>query len=63
MIEKDPALAEAVASRREEVTDGESGFIGECREAVPFGETFYVVSNGTEYRSCTHRPPHTHPVS
>jgi hypothetical protein len=63
MIEDDPVLAEAVASRREEMVDGESGFIGECREAVPFGETFYVFSDGKEYRSCTHKPPHTHPVS
>jgi len=62
MADGDDGLSEAVAQRREEVVAGVSGFIGECREAVPFGETFYVTSNGKEFLSCTHTPPHTHPV-
>lgn len=60
MTEEQKDLADAVALRQEEVMSGESAFIGECREAVPFGETFYVTSHGTEYLSCTHLPPHTH---
>lgn len=56
------AVREAVAERREEVMASETGFIGECRESVPFGDTFYVMSGGREYISCTHSPPHTHPV-
>jgi len=43
--------------------DGADGFVGECQEAVPFGEMFYVSSGGKEYMSCTHTPPHTHPVA
>ena len=49
-------------ARREELLESDSGFVGECREAVPFGETFYVMSGGQEFMSCTHTPPHTHPV-
>lgn len=42
--------------------EGVAGFDGECREDIPFGETFYVFDDGKQFRSCTHRPPHIHPV-
>ncbi len=63
MSDEEHGLDEAAASRREEIMKEATGFIGECRESVPFGETFYVFSNGREFRSCTHTPPHNHPVS
>lgn len=50
----DNGLAEAVAWRREEALESESGFVGECREKVPFAEMFYVRSGGRELTSCTH---------
>ncbi|HEY0166248.1 MAG TPA: hypothetical protein VGB75_04320 [Jatrophihabitans sp.] len=62
MTDQDDGLHEAVESRREELIADKSGFIGECRETVPFGEMFYVFAGGKEYMSCTHTPPHTHPA-
>jgi hypothetical protein len=59
----DDDLTDAIDARRQEMLDGADGFVGECQEAVPFGEMFYVSSGGKEYMSCTHTPPHTHPVA
>jgi len=63
MTEENQELAEAAVARREDLMESESGFTGECREATPFGETFSIFSNGKEYTSCTHSPPHTHLVN
>ena len=68
MVDHDE-LDAAVNARREQLQAGADGledadgFVGECREAVPFGETFYVTSGGQEFMSCTHTPPHTRAVT
>ena len=52
---------EAVEARGDEAAIDED-FIGDCREDVPYGEVFYVMVDGKQYMSCTHTPPHMHPV-
>lgn len=56
------AVRRAVVARRADVLERGTGFVGECREKVPFGEMFSVLVGGREYVSCTHTPPHTHAV-
>jgi hypothetical protein len=60
-IEEDPAFVEAAKARRDEAMV--AGFIGECREDVPFAELFEVQYGGEKYTSCTHDPPHTRRVA
>lgn len=58
MDNDDSNLEKAIESRKAELLKKSAGYIGECRQAVPFGEEFYVTSGGRRYISCTHKPPH-----
>lgn len=51
-------LDKAISDRKADLLKKSAGYIGECRQAVPFGEEFYVTSAGRRYISCTHKPPH-----
>lgn len=61
MIITDPALLTAIESRRKELEAprrGLGGYVGECLERVPEGQTFWVIVDGKKFLTCTHRPPH-----
>ena len=34
-------------------------YVGECRKALPFGDTYWAIGEDNRpYLTCTHEPPH-----
>lgn len=58
---RDSSRLKAIGERLAELsTPGRSlsGFVGQCTEATPFGQAFWVIMDGKSFLTCTHAPPH-----